>query len=326
MTTFKEIRGTTIEVVSSDPANPETGQIWYNSSSGTLKGYLLANVNAWSAGGNLNTARSWIIAAQQGTQTAALVIGGDTTGSGGITGATESYNGSTWTTLNPASNLYERGGAGTQTAALVFGGHLPQSAATESFNGTTWTSGTSLPTPVRTNGGVGTQTAAISFGGGFPVPSIAGATNKYNGTSWTASGTMPTIAYGMAVAGTQTAALTAAGGNDSGVLTYAATYNGTSWTAISSTNTARDGLAGAGTQTLAIIFGGSPGVSTTELWNGTSWTTNPTGLATSRSQLSGCGTQTAALAAGGDTGVGVPLAATEEWTGQALRTRTITVS
>jgi hypothetical protein len=35
MTTFKEIRGTTIEVVSSDPANPETGQIWYNSSSGT---------------------------------------------------------------------------------------------------------------------------------------------------------------------------------------------------------------------------------------------------------------------------------------------------
>jgi hypothetical protein len=29
MTTFKEIRGTTIEVVSSDPANPEAGQIWY---------------------------------------------------------------------------------------------------------------------------------------------------------------------------------------------------------------------------------------------------------------------------------------------------------
>jgi hypothetical protein len=36
MTTFKEIRGTTIEVVSSDPSNPEPGQIWYNSS-GTLK-------------------------------------------------------------------------------------------------------------------------------------------------------------------------------------------------------------------------------------------------------------------------------------------------
>jgi hypothetical protein len=47
MTTFKEIRGTTIEVVSSDPTNPETGQIWYNSSSGTLKGYR--TVNSWSS-------------------------------------------------------------------------------------------------------------------------------------------------------------------------------------------------------------------------------------------------------------------------------------
>ncbi len=38
MTTFKEIRGTTIEVVSSDPSNPELVQTWYNNSSGTLKG------------------------------------------------------------------------------------------------------------------------------------------------------------------------------------------------------------------------------------------------------------------------------------------------
>jgi hypothetical protein len=43
MTTFKEIRGTTIEVVSTDPTNPETGQIWYNSSSGTLKGSCFCN-------------------------------------------------------------------------------------------------------------------------------------------------------------------------------------------------------------------------------------------------------------------------------------------
>jgi hypothetical protein len=56
MTTFKEIRGTTIEVVSSDPANPETGQIWYNSSSGTLK-YVHNMSAAWSSGGNINTAR-----------------------------------------------------------------------------------------------------------------------------------------------------------------------------------------------------------------------------------------------------------------------------
>ena len=30
MTTFKEIRGTAVQSVSSDPTNPEVGQIWYN--------------------------------------------------------------------------------------------------------------------------------------------------------------------------------------------------------------------------------------------------------------------------------------------------------
>jgi hypothetical protein len=39
MTTFKEIRGTAIESVSSDPSNPEVGQIWYNNTIGVLKGY-----------------------------------------------------------------------------------------------------------------------------------------------------------------------------------------------------------------------------------------------------------------------------------------------
>ena len=39
MTTFKEIRGTAVQSVSSDPTNPEEGQIWYNNSIGVLKGY-----------------------------------------------------------------------------------------------------------------------------------------------------------------------------------------------------------------------------------------------------------------------------------------------
>jgi hypothetical protein len=54
MTTFKEIRGTAIESVSSDPSNPEAGQIWYNNTIGVLKGYQLSAA-AWAAGGNLAT-------------------------------------------------------------------------------------------------------------------------------------------------------------------------------------------------------------------------------------------------------------------------------
>ena len=94
-------------------------------------------------------------------------------------------------------------------------------------------------------------------------------------------------------------------------------------------NTARRGLAGCGTQTLALAFGGSiPGkTSATELWNGTSWTTNPNGLGTARYGLAGAGTQTAGLGFGGYTAPGFSTA-TEEFTGPSttLNYKTLTTS
>ena len=100
MTTFKEIRGTAIESVSSDPSNPETGQIWYNNTIGVLKGYKSLG-GAFSSGGNLNTARTGISGA--GTQTAGFASGGVTTSPSFVTvfyNATEEYDGSTWTSGN----------------------------------------------------------------------------------------------------------------------------------------------------------------------------------------------------------------------------------
>jgi hypothetical protein len=62
----------------------------------------------------------------------------------------------------------------------------------------------------------------------------------------------------------------------------------------------------------------------TELYDGSTWTSNPTGLNTARNDLGGAGTQTAALAFGGTPPI---TAATEEWTGAgALVTKTITTS
>ena len=75
MTTFKEISGQLIRTLSSDPANPQEGQIWYNSTIGVLKGYDVT-LAAWASGGNMNTARDRL--AGLGTQTAALGVGGDT--------------------------------------------------------------------------------------------------------------------------------------------------------------------------------------------------------------------------------------------------------
>ena len=92
MTTFKEISGQLIRTLSSDPANPQEGQIWYNSTIGVLKGYKSIGAT-WSSGGNMNTARGALGGA--GTQTAAVGFAGYAPGS---SNATEKYDGSTWTT------------------------------------------------------------------------------------------------------------------------------------------------------------------------------------------------------------------------------------
>jgi hypothetical protein len=68
MTTFKEISGQLIRTLSSDPANPQEGQIWYNSTIGVLKGYELGG--AWASGGNLK--QLGIHLGGAGTQTAAV--------------------------------------------------------------------------------------------------------------------------------------------------------------------------------------------------------------------------------------------------------------
>ena len=38
MADYSTINGYVIEVVSSDPANPQEGQVWFNTTSGDLKG------------------------------------------------------------------------------------------------------------------------------------------------------------------------------------------------------------------------------------------------------------------------------------------------
>ena len=39
MATYITIKGIEIQSLASDPANPVEGQVWYNSTSATLKGY-----------------------------------------------------------------------------------------------------------------------------------------------------------------------------------------------------------------------------------------------------------------------------------------------
>jgi hypothetical protein len=75
---------------------------------------------------------------------------------------------------------------------------------------------------------------------------------------------------------------------------------------VNNMNTARYELAGVGTQTAALAFGGEvpPITGATEEYDGTNWTSNPTGLNTARKVLAGAGTQTAGLAFGGASPLG----------------------
>ena len=122
--------------------------------------------------------------------------------------------------------------------------------------------------------------------------------------AWASGGNLNSGRTTLAGAGTQTAAL-GFGGFAPGLSAASESYNGTSWTTTPSLNTARRIIMGTGLQTAALAFGGlgAPGTSTpltaTELWNGSTWTNNPTGLPVGRHGGGTAGTQTATLVFGG---------------------------
>ena len=324
ITSLSPSLGSAITSVSVDPPAPAEGQMWYNSSSGTLKGY--AAINAWSAGGTMGTARYGVGGA--GTQTAGLTFAGGATYTS-LSTATESYNGTSWTTVNTMGTARYRTvstGIGTQTAALAFGGNTQVApsfivtAVTESWNGTSWSPVASMNTTRTSAGGAGTQTAALAFSGRISGPSFTGATESWNGTSWTTlPATNPVVKGNVGSFGTQTAAISVGGSPPTVATTNS--WNGTSWTTTTSYPTASYALMGFGTQTSAIVAGGdTPTATLTTIWDGTTWTATSS-LPTGRDAGSSVGTQTSGLIAGGrapgTTGTSV------EWTGVGIQTITV---
>jgi hypothetical protein len=263
-----------------------------------------------------------------GTQNAGLAAGGFIPGVGGQS-ATEEYNGATWTTVSSAANaLYGRSDIGIQTAAVVAGGGSPPSSNTELYDGTTWTSNpTGLNTARVSMASAGVTAAGAIFGGNTGAADV-GTTEEWNGSTWSTSpGSMTTGRRTMAGTGTQTAALCFGGQIPSppGITDATEEYDGSTWTAGGNLPSIRAYNRGAGTQTSTLGFGGSDpsgNISNTILYDGTSWATTSGTLGTPRGELGGTGTSSLALAAGGD-GAST---ATEEYTGAAPATKTITVS
>jgi hypothetical protein len=289
---------------------------------------------AWSAGGNLNTARYQHAGA--GSIPAGLVFGGrkETAPSANYNNS-EEYDGTSWTegnNLNTARfGLY---GIGTQTAGLACGGRTTPAVvdSSEEYDGTSYTEGNNLASARHGGASAGTQTAGLIFNGTnvtAPAPGNMTTTSQsYDGTSWTATNSCNTarvVPYGF---GTQTAAISVGGNpfSNSGE-----SFDGTNWTAISGTlNDGRQQGFSGGTSTDGLVCGGNspPNTTNVEAYNGTIFTTAPS-LSTARRSIAGTpGTSVPAgiFGAGGYTST--ELNSTEEFTPEStsLNIETLTQS
>ena len=303
MTTYRKIHGRSIQAVTTDPSESVAeGQVWYNTTSDTFKSVLVSE--AFSSSSPLTTTREG--AGAFGTQTTAVIFGGETPS---VSGATEEYNGTGFSaggTMNTARYRLQ-GTAGTATAGIVFGGVEPAvSNKTETYNGTAWTTSPYTLNTARWCAGAGTQTSALAFGGG---PGHKNNSEEFDGEGWTATPTLNTSRNSLSGAGANAEECLAFGGETStppAVATNATeSWDGTSWTEVNNLNTARYGGYGAGTQSAAFLAGGivGPGTmqSAAETWDGTNWTSSPASLATARGRLSVAGSSTAAIAMAGQT-------------------------
>jgi len=308
MATFKEIRGQLIKKYTTNPTDPLEGQMWYNNTTGTLKGRIVSE--AWSSGSDMITAKRG--GAGFGTQ-AALVFAAGITPPGSATTDTQEYNGSGWATgtVYPGAK-YNNTGFGTLTAGVSLGG-VPATTDTFEYDGTNWAAGGVYPAPTSLTFTHGTLTAGIASGG---APAVT-TTNTYNGTAWTASpASMNTGRGAGGMAGTTTAAVCFAGGTgpDPGIGQATEEFNGSAWTSVTNTPATVEQIGSTGTQTAAIYFGGRTPVRTNSFtYDGTSFTASAAlGAARYTMARGTLGTQAASICAGGFTGT-ANVTATEEF-------------
>ena len=327
MSTYENIHGRRVNVVSSNPSSPKEGEVWYNSTLGLLKGYVLSPATT-SSGGVVTTQRTQLGGC--GTQTAGLIFGGEAPS---LTGVTEEYNGSSWTNGGtcPATKS-DMHSTGTQTAAL-WGGGSPSSSGSYLYNGTAWTGTGAMTFAGRdfTGGGVGISTAALQIGGFISPGSLSATMQTFDGSSWTnIPQTFPTAPNtgGFASCGTQSAALSAGG---PGGVTASLSWDGSSWTSTPALNIGASAAVCRGTSTDAVYMTGHPASPPTygveiQTYDGSSWSTSPATFSTGRAQAAGAGTASAAYVATGADGTPNYTNTTEEYNGPAVAVKTLTTS
>ena len=318
MAEYKGIHGTKIRNYTTNPDNPLTGEVWYNDTDNVLKFQYANTLTSWRTGGNLNTGRDNVQLGVGGTQTAAIVAGGEYPNA---TANVERYDGTSWTEVNNLTTARMggaiSGGPSAYTAALLSGGYIhPSPGASvlvEKWNGTNWTEVNDISTARSSGVGAGTNTAALMVGG---TPSAV--TELWNGTNWTEVNDLNAARYAQAGCGTSTSMICFSGSPEPGGVVLNESWNGTNWTETTDLNHAFVYGASGGTQTSALGFGGQDStgsIALTESWNGSAWT-ETADLATARNTLGGAGASNSSALAFGGAGTST---ATEEFTADAAQ-------
>jgi len=299
MAKYSDIKGFTVQTVSSDPgASQFAAGSWASDAPAP---------QTTQAGGSF------------GTSTAAVSAGGfDGTA---YVQTTIEFNGSTWTSggsMNrPAGQSFP--GFGTEPSGGIAGGYKTSGNAVvnnfESYNGTAFTESTDLNSARQSAGATGASaTAGIVVGGTTGVlspPDVTGNNNVeiWNGSSWTEISEINTARYNLKALGSTCPAPTAvvAGGENSGTKTgITEKYDGSSWSESGDMNTARSAHGGAGNvATSGICFGGEGSAPSytnyalTEHFDGSTWTEVSDLSGTRNSFSTATGTGSAAIAAQG---------------------------
>ena len=315
MTTYKGIKGLSIQTVAGDPSNLAAGDIWYDSVARKVQAAKIVP-GTWASGGDTNTARSGSMSAGL-TYDTAMIAGGNPN----VT-ATELYNGTSWTEVaNPGENHPQTAGGGTQTAAWMATGTPGDKTSAEEWDGTNWADSNSCKTGDGQRAGSGPQTAAIMMGS----EPATNAVESYDGTTWTEVANTPIVHRGSECVGPNTASKLLCGHNTAtpAQTTETFDFNGSAFTAAPDTNTARFEFGSLGlTQDDCMCLGGTIDAGGTtrtanaEEFDGSSWT-EVANLDAVSAQGDGAGTTTKGIFIHGMSGP-YPSSAkpvgTEEWT------------
>ena len=222
MAKYSDIKGFTVQTVSTDPAasaidaaswassnNMNRGNNIEAQGSGASNDAIIAvggqiapsttadnaekyNGTSWSEDADLNAARNNAAASSNSPYDSSLFFGGTPPGTG-VTN-TESWNGTSWTEVSELNlSRGSAAGAGTSnTSALCFTGESPEGGASgphtdsnEEWNGSSWTEKADLSQGRREAGGTGTATAALCIGGSEDPPANINKVEQWNGSSWT---------------------------------------------------------------------------------------------------------------------------------------------